>query len=112
MISLGIDIGGTGCKCVAFQENGGQLAIAYKEYPIQTGNSDLPAQMLTDAVFDVISACAKQLENPQEVVAITVSSFGESFVAIDAQGNSITDILMYFGNTEGEEFDATVSKIG
>lgn len=112
MISLGIDIGGTGCKCVAFQENGRQLAIAYKEYPIQTGNSDLSAQMLTDAVFDVISACTQQLEKPQEVVAIIVSSFGESFVAIDAQGDAITDILMYFGNTEGEEFDATVSKIG
>ena len=26
MISLGIDIGGTGCKCVAFSDTGEQLA--------------------------------------------------------------------------------------
>ena len=112
MISFGIDIGGTGCKCVAFREDGRQLALAYKEYPIPAGATGLPAQMLTDAVFEVISACTKQLDNPQDVVAITVSSFGESFVAVDDKGEALTDILMYFGNVEGEEFEQLVSKIG
>ncbi len=112
MISFGIDIGGTGCKCVAFREDGRQLALAYKEYSIQAGATGLPAQMLTDAVFEVISACTKQLDNPQDVVAITVSSFGESFVAVDDKGEALTDILMYFGNAEGEEFEQLVSKIG
>lgn len=112
MISFGIDIGGTGCKCVAFREDGRQLALAYKEYPIPAGATGLPAQMLTDAVFEVISACTKQLDNPQDVVAITVSSFGESFVAVDDKGEALTDILMYFGNAEGEEFEQLVSKIG
>ncbi len=112
MISFGIDIGGTGCKCVAFREDGSQLALAYKEYPLQAGATGLPAQMLNDAVFEVICACTKQLDNPQEVVAITVSSFGESFVAVDANGDALTDILMYFGSAEGEEFDQLVSDIG
>lgn len=112
MISFGIDIGGTGCKCVAFREDGNQLALAYKEYPLQAGATGLPASMLSDAVFEVISACTKQLDNPQEVVAITVSSFGESFVAVDANGEALTDILMYFGSTEGEKFDQLVSDIG
>jgi len=112
MISFGIDIGGTGCKCVAFREDGCQLALAYKEYSLPTGASNLPAQMLNDAVFEVISVCTKQLDNPQEVVAITVSSFGESFVAVDANGDALTDILMYFGSAGGEEFDQLVSNIG
>ena len=34
MISLGIDIGGTGCKCVAFRETGEQIAMSYREYPV------------------------------------------------------------------------------
>ena len=33
MISLGIDIGGTGCKCVAFRDTGEQIAMSYREYP-------------------------------------------------------------------------------
>ena len=30
MISLGIDIGGTGCKCVAFRDTGEQIAMSYR----------------------------------------------------------------------------------
>ena len=31
MISLGVDIGGTGAKCVAFRDDGAQLALNYLE---------------------------------------------------------------------------------
>ena len=112
MISLGIDIGGTGCKCVAFSDNGKQLAIAYAEYPLAAGQVNLPPDILTSSVFQVIARCTAQLPNKQEIIAITVSSFGESFVAVDAQGNALTDILLYFGNTESERFSQLVHTIG
>ena len=112
MISLGVDIGGTGCKCVAFRDDGTQLAIAYEEYPIPAGTVNLPADILTEAAFRVIARCAGALEDEQEIAAITVSSFGESFVPVDEQGRALTDILMYFGNAESEEFSRLVEKIG
>lgn len=112
MISLGIDIGGTGCKCVAFRDDGTQLAIAYTEYPLAAGQVNLPPDILTASVFQVIAGCTAQLENPREVAAITVSSFGESFVAVDEAGEALTDILMYFGNTESEEFSRLIREIG
>lgn len=46
MVSLGIDIGGTGCKCVAFNEEGEQLALAYLEYPLAPGTVDLPPEVM------------------------------------------------------------------
>lgn len=112
MISLGIDIGGTGCKCVAFRDDGTQLAIAYTEYPLVTGQVNLPPDILTSSVFQVIARCTAQLEDKQDIAAITVSSFGESFVAVDAEGNALTDILLYFGNTESQEFTDLVDRIG
>ena len=112
MISLGIDIGGTGCKCVAFQDDGKQLAIAYTEYPLAAGQVNLPPDILTSSVFQVIAQCAAELPNKQEIVAITVSSFGESFVAVDENGEALTDILLYFGNTESEEFTQLVQSVG
>ena len=51
MVSLGIDIGGTGCKCVAFQEDGQQLAIAYAEYPVASGTANLSPDILTEEVL-------------------------------------------------------------
>lgn len=112
MISLGIDIGGTGCKCAAFQEDGVQLGLSYLEYPNPSGNANLNANVLRDSVFSVISDCVSTLKNRQDVVAITVSSFGESFVSIDAQGVPITDIILYFSSSESAEFDAFVEKVG
>jgi len=112
MISLGIDIGGTGCKCVAFRDDGTQLAISYEEYPLAAGQVNLPPDILTESVFRVIADCTAQLENKEDIVAMTVSSFGESFVPVDTEGNAMTDILLYFGNTESEEFTQLVQTIG
>ncbi len=112
MVSLGIDIGGTGCKCVAFHENGTQLAIAYREYPLTAGQVNLPPDMMADCVFQVIGECVKQLPDANDVAAITVSSFGESFVAVDKDGKALTDILLYFGNTGSEDFSRLVAAVG
>lgn len=112
MISLGIDIGGTGCKCVAFRDDGTQLALSYMEYAVPAGTVNLPPVILSDSVNHVIAECVNKLENKDEVKVITVSSFGESFVAVDKDGNALTDILMYFGNTESQAFTDLVQKVG
>ena len=112
MISLGIDIGGTGCKCVAFSDVGVQLALSYEEYPLAAGAVNLPPEILMKSVFNVIRDCADKLQNKNDIVAVTVSSFGESFVAIDEDGNALDDIRMYFGNSESAAFDALVEKVG
>lgn len=112
MVSLGIDIGGTGCKCVAFRENGEQLALSYLEYPNPAGNGNIQATALRDAVFSVTAQCVKQLENPQEIVAITISSFGESFVPVDEAGCPLTDIILYFADSENGAFKRKIAQIG
>jgi len=112
MISLGVDIGGTGCKCVAFRDDGTQLAIAYAEYPLAAGQVNLPPDILASSVFQVIARCTAQLENKADIAAITISSFGESFVAVDESGSALTDILLYFGNTESEQFSRLVQQVG
>ena len=112
MISLGIDIGGTGCKCVAFRDDGTQLALSYKEYAVPAGTVNLPPVILSDSVAHVIAQCVSELPNKDDVKVITVSSFGESFVAVDKDGNALTDILMYFGNTESQAFTDLVEKVG
>ena len=112
VISLGVDIGGTGCKCVAFCSGGTQLAAAYTEYPLAAGQVNLPPDVLTASVFRVVSECVSQLDRARDIAAITVSSFGESFVALDEKGESLGDILLYFGNAESEEFSALVRRIG
>jgi len=112
VVSLGIDIGGTGCKCVAFYADGTQLAIAYREYPLTVGQVNLPPEMMTNCVFDVIGECVKQLPDPKAVAVITVSSYGEAFVAVDQEGKAMTDNLLYLGDSGSEEFTRLVQTVG
>ena len=111
MYSLGIDIGGTGCKCVAFAHDGKLLARSYTEYNLPSGTTTLPPQTLKESVLFVLSECLKSI-NPKEVGAITVASFGESFVALSENGEPIGDILLYFGNYDTTSFTRIVDKIG
>lgn len=112
MISLGVDIGGTGAKCVAFDDHGAQLALSYIEYPNPPGKANLEPQVLSDSVVRVIRDCVQALPARDAVTAITVSSFGESFVPIDEHGAPLTDIIMYFANSESGEFDELVRRVG
>ncbi len=112
MISLGIDIGGTGCKCVAFRDDGSQLAISYLEYPNPPGKVDLDPLVLRASVRQVIGDCVRKLPDPTQVKAICVASFAESFVPLDKEGNPLTDIIMYFADSESTEFDDLVQRIG
>ncbi|MDY3225783.1 MAG: FGGY-family carbohydrate kinase [Candidatus Faecousia sp.] len=111
-ICLGVDVGGTGCKCVAFSRSGEQLASCYQEYPLPAGAVNLPPETLVTSVYQVIRSCAARLETPSEIAAVTVSSFGESFVAVDDHGEPLDDIRMYFGDSESAAFDALVQTVG
>lgn len=112
MISLGVDIGGTGCKCVAFSEDGTQHAIAYAEYPTEAGAVSLSPQILYTYVCRVIRQCVCRINDVSDVKALTVSSFGESFAAVDRDGRELGDIMLYYGNAESEEFSSLVEKTG
>ena len=61
MISLGVDVGGTGCKCVAFTDCGTQIALSYAEYPLASGGVNLSPETLSASIFQVIRDCRSLL---------------------------------------------------
>ena len=88
MSLLGLDIGITGCKAVAFDLTGDMLAQAYREYPLyqpHPGWMELDPQEVWGAVRDVIRQVAGKISN-DPVQALSVSTHGESVVPVDAKG--------------------------
>lgn len=112
MISLGVDIGGTGCKCVAFDERGVQRGISYWEYPIASGASAISPEVLKDCAIGVIRECAASLEPSERPAVITVSSFGESFVPVDKAGSAIGELNLYYAVAVNGDFERFVSRAG
>jgi xylulokinase len=111
MVFLGLDIGSSGCKCVAFDESGKKLAKQYEEYQTAPGALSLSPKLLKKAVFSVIAGCASRIPNKNDIKSITVSSFGESFVPISKEGKPLTDIIMYFADKARSELDCLVSRV-
>lgn len=92
---MGLDVGSSGCKCVAFSAGGEALSSAYREYQREPGQKGLDAAALFDDVCGVIRRCAEGLSRPGAVAAITVSSFGESFIPVSREGTPLAPVGMY-----------------
>jgi xylulokinase len=98
MSLLGIDIGTTGCKAVAYDLQGRQLAVSYREYEIissEKGFAELDTNNVWMKVLDTIKEVAQKTKyNPVE--SLSVSSIGEAMVPVSYDrkilGNSILSI--------------------
>ena len=100
MVFLGVDIGTSGCKCAAFSEDGAAIAASSFEYPVNK-NAELRGEDLFSYVRSAISRTAAALPEVNGGVSIAISSFGESFVPMDINGNALAPVGMY---NEGRGF--------
>lgn len=96
MSYLGIDIGTTGCKAVAFSETGEQIALAYRDYPVvspQDGWAELDPKLVLDRCCEVISeASAACAADP--IRSLGISSQGEAFTPIGPDGGLLANAMV------------------
>lgn len=96
MSFLGLDVGTSGCKAVAFDRTGRQLARAYREYPVRhshDGWAELDSEQVCRECFAVIAeVAAATADDPVEAMA--VSSQGEAFTPVDAAGRILAPAMV------------------
>ena len=108
---LGIDIGTTGCKCVAFDHEFNVLVAASREYPLihtDKGVEQDPKVWWT-AVSETIKQVAKNTEN---IKGIGVSSQGITFVPVDAEGTPLMNAMTWLDKRAGIECNDLVDSLG
>lgn len=112
MSLLGLDIGTFGCKASIIDISGNCLAQAYLEYPLislQHGWQEIDPERVWQSVRQVISqVLASDLADP--IQAISVSSFDEAVIAIDADGHSLCNSMNYI-DSRGEELEAKLGSV-
>jgi xylulokinase len=107
MSLMGLDIGTTGCKAVAFDESGNILAAAYREYPLVQPREDwveLQPELIWAKVQEILAE-VNTLVKADPVSALAVSAQGEAVTAINKQGDSLYNFIVTFDNR-------TVGQIG
>ena len=107
----GLDIGTTGCKCTVFDENGKYLGKAYRDYPVRrrvTGH-EIDVSTIMDGVLESLREMAAQYP---DIGGIGITSFGETFVMTDAEGQPLHNAMLYTDPRGGEEVAALSEKLG
>ncbi|MFB3789475.1 MAG: L-fuculokinase [bacterium] len=100
MSLLGIDVGTTGCKAVAFNEKGQILASAYREYPLHSPQPGW-AELDGNRVWADVKACIQEVASRTKadpITALAVSCQGEAVSYIDSRGEIIHNALVSFDN--------------
>ena len=112
MSLLGIDVGTTGVKAAAFNDQGVVLSYAYREYATQyprPGWAELDSRQVTRHVKAVIAEVASAT-SPDPISAICVSAMGEAATPVDADGRILRNCILS-SDTRGQEYAAQLEKV-
>ena len=93
MSLMGIDVGTTGCKVVAFDEAGAVLAQASREYPLLSPNPgwyELDPEQVWSFVCECLRAVNAQLGH-DPVTALSLSSQGEAMTPVTKDGRVLAN---------------------
>jgi xylulokinase len=106
---LGIDAGTTSVKAGLFSPNGQCLALERQEYPLSTPKADraeLDPEIYWQACVATVKNVLQQANvNPQQVVATSVSSQGETMIALDIMGKPVYPAIVWLDNRASREAD-------
>ena len=111
---MGIDVGTTGCKVVAFDKGGKQLAAASAEYPLifpRTGWIELDPEVVWRKIVRCVREVASKTKS-DPVTALAVSSQGEAFVPVDVKGRSLCNSIVTFDSRAEGYMRYWKSKVG
>jgi gluconokinase len=94
---LGIDIGTTNTKAIAFDLNGKPVAQANSTYPFisrQKGYHELDPQVLFVAVTEVMKAVI-EITAPDELCGVAFSSAMHGLIAVDENAHPLTNMITW-----------------
>ena len=93
MSLMGIDVGTTGCKVVAFDHDGAVLAQASREYPLlspQPGWYELDPEQVWSFVCDCLRQVNAQIRH-DPATALALSSQGEAMIPVTRDGMALAN---------------------
>jgi len=113
---LGIDIGTTSVKAGLFDEHGHCLGKAEQDYRLHTPAVDrveLDAETYWSATQSVVQrALAESRTGALDVQALTISSQGETTIAVDAAGRPLHPALVWLDNRARSQADRLRAALG
>ncbi len=106
----GLDIGTTGCKLSVYDVKGNYVTNAYRTYEVNRscGTSEIDAEKIFEAVCQVI----EEVTATCRLSAVGITSFGETFAALDENDRILFPSMLYTDPRGEEEAETLCQKLG
>lgn len=114
MSLLGLDVGTSGCKAVAFDERGHALVSAGREYA-PTACPPGTLEIDPNHVWNAVAACLHEVAGAcraDPIAALSVSGFGEAAVPVDRAGQALMNGILFTDPRGRAELEALTGKLG
>lgn len=113
---LGIDAGTTALKAILYDSSGASRASASQEYSLLTGPRgivELASETYWSALKSVIERILSEVgKDCGEVLALAISSQGESFVPIGRDGSPLRNTIVWLDSRSNEEVPIIEDEFG
>lgn len=112
---VGIDVGTTNIKVVAFNPAGEAVAQASQPTPThytQSGWAFYEPDELWSRVVASLRAVTSQLEKPEQIVGIACSSIGETGILIDTEGKPLYHAIAWFDQRTEPQAEQLARQLG
>ncbi|MBW3605162.1 MAG: gluconokinase [Actinobacteria bacterium] len=96
-VVIGVDVGTTATKVVAYRPDGTEVTDAVREYPLDTphaGWAEQDPDKVTDAVVDALSEVVAHVTSAT-VAAVGLSTVMHSLIGLDDDGRPLTPIVTF-----------------
>src|SRR4030042_1799646 len=114
MSLLGIDIGTTGCKVIAFNKSAEILSYEYFGYPLihpNEGWMELDAEYIWIKIKESISKINYKIKK-DNIKAFSVSCQGEAIIPVDRFGNSLYNAIVTFDSRTYDQYKFWLKNLG
>ncbi len=108
MSILGIDMGTTGTKAIAFNNNGNIISGSYIEYDtvfVKEGFIELDPQIVIKSALDVLKKVAGEVSKKDPVKAIGISCLGAVMVPVDSDGEYLYNGMTFMDSRTVKGFE-------
>jgi gluconokinase len=95
---IGVDIGTSGTKAIAFTLEGevlGNTYVSYDPLPTPAGHHELDPGILLEAALTCLHEVILQTRNGATLLGISFSSFMHGLMAVNEQGTPLTNIITW-----------------
>ena len=119
MSLIGLDIGTTGCKAIAFSSEGSILGQGVREYPVLTPrpgwaeqDADLVWQLAWDALSEAVAATRHDAPTVLAPQALALSVQGEAIIPVDDDGRPLRPAILGMDTRTGAENQWLAERFG